>query len=383
VGFERDLGQGFVFEANYTFNRGLHLWREFNANAPKLPPGFSNFSEYLGSRDFANFRSSPFGIRPLYNVSTAGDLIRFVFSPLDSANPNAVSRIAEFGVPISVVNLNSFTSSTAIEVAQAALNPFRPDPTHADIQQLISAGNSFYHGLTFDLRKRLKRSKNFAASFRAAYTFSHLTDDGIVNTSDALVAGDFFAERARSLLDRRHRFVFSGTFDIPGYLGELRLSPVVRLSSGAPFNNSIGGADRNLDDVGNDRPIFKGDTKLLHWRGPGDPIDPSILNFFSLPTIGQTGNLPRNAGQGPGQFFFDLNITREFRLSERLRLRPVVEFDNLLNKTVYSFGSEFINFNAFAPTATPQQRQAFLDAFLVTTRTLRPRQVRLGIRFDF
>ena len=383
VGFERDIGQGFVFETNYTFNRGLHLWREFNANAPILPPGFKNFSEYLGSRDFVNFRSSPFGIRPLYNVSTAGDLVRFVFSPLDSANPNAVSRIAELGVPISVINLNSFTSSTAVEVAQAALNPLRPDPTRADIQQLISAGNSFYHGLTFELRKRLKRTTNFAFSFRAAYTFSHLTDDGIVNTSDALVAGDFFAERARSLLDRRHRFVFSGTFDMPRYLGKLRLSPVVRLNSGAPFNISIGGADRNLDDVGNDRPIFTGDTKLLHWRAPGESIDPAILNFFSLPTIGQTGNLRRNAGLGPGQLFFDLNITREFRLGEHTRLRPVVEFDNVLNNTVYSFGSEFINFNSFAPTATPEQRRAFLDSFLVTTRTLRPRQVRLGVRFDF
>jgi hypothetical protein len=135
--------------------------------------------------------------------------------------------------------------------------------------------------------------------------------------------------------------------------------------------------------VGNDRPIFTGDTKLLHWRAPGDPIDPSILTLFALPTIGQTGNLPRNAGQGPGQFFFDLNVTREFRINEKTRLRPVIEIDNVLNKTVFSFGSEFINFNSFAPTATPEQRQAFLDSFLVTTRTLRPRQIRLGVRFDF
>ena len=70
-------------------------------------------------------------------------------------------------------------------------------------------------------------------------------------------------------------------------------------------------------------------------------------------------------------------------MTEHMRLRPVVEFDNVLNKTVFSFGSEIINSNAFAPTATPAQRQAFLDSFLVTTRTLRPRQVRLGIRFDF
>jgi hypothetical protein len=383
AGFERDLGLGFVFETNYTFNRGLHLWREFNSNPPKLPAGFRNFSEYLALRDFVNFRSSPFGIRPLYNVSTAGDLVRFVLSPADPANPNAVTRILELGVPISLINLNSFTSSTSVQVAQAVLNRFRPDPTHADIQQLIAAGNSFYHGLTFELRKRLKQTKDFAISFRSAYTFSHLTDDGIVNTSDALVAGDFFAERARSLLDRRHRFVFSGTFDVPHYLGKLRFSPVVRLASGAPFNISIGGADRNLDDVGNDRPIFRGDTRLLHWRRPGDPIDPAILSLFSLPTIGQTGNLPRNAGQGPGQFFFDLNITREFHLTEHMRLRPVVEFDNVLNTTVFSFGSEFINFSSFAPTATPEQRQAFLDSFLVTTRTLHPRQVRVGVRLDF
>jgi hypothetical protein len=61
----------------------------------------------------------------------------------------------------------------------------------------------------------------------------------------------------------------------------------------------------------------------------------------------------------------------------------VIEIDNVLNKTVFSFGSEFINFNSFAPAATPEQRQAFLDSFLVTTRTLRPRQIRLGVRFDF
>jgi hypothetical protein len=204
-----------------------------------------------------------------------------------------------------------------------------------------------------------------------------------VNTSDALVAGNFFGERSRSLLDRRHRFVFSGTFALPRYLGKLDFAPVMRLTSGAPFNISLGGADRNLDDVANDRPIFSGDTKALLWRRPGAPIDTAILNLFALPTIGKTGNLPRNAGQGPGQFFLDLNITREFRLRERMRLRPVVEFDNVLNKTVFSFGSEFINFNAFAPTATPEQRRAFLDSFLVTTRTLRPRQVRLGVRFDF
>ncbi|HEX8116395.1 MAG TPA: TonB-dependent receptor, partial [Pyrinomonadaceae bacterium] len=72
VGFERELGRGFVVEANYTFNRGLHLWREFNANAARLPTGFGDFTEYLLSRDFANFRGAG-GARPIYGASTAGE----------------------------------------------------------------------------------------------------------------------------------------------------------------------------------------------------------------------------------------------------------------------------------------------------------------------
>jgi carboxypeptidase family protein len=384
VGVERELPRAWVFEANYTYNRGLHLWRELNINAPRLPLGFTSITQYLATRDFPNFLSGPGGSRPIVNTASAGDLVRFVLNPLDPANPNSVARIFELGVPVSLVNLNSFTSTTAVTAALAALNSLRPDPTRTEIEELISAGDAFYHGLTLEVRNRWRQKSSGAGfSLRAVYTLSFLTDDGIVNTSDALSPGDFRAERSRSLLDRRHRFAFSGTFDTPRSLGYLQLAPILRLASGAPFNISLGGVDRNLDDVSNDRPNFVGDTNVLHWRRPGDPIDPAIVDRFSLPTIGQSGNLPRNAGSGPGQCIFDLNVSREFKLNEKMRMRWSVEFDNVLNATVFSFGSEFIDFNAFGPTATPAQRQAFIDSFMVTTRTMRPRQVRIGARFDF
>jgi outer membrane receptor protein involved in Fe transport len=71
--------------------------------------------------------------------------------------------------------------------------------------------------------------------------------------------------------------------------------------------------------------------------------------------------LPRNAGRGPGLFVFDLNVMREIK-----RLRLSVEFDNVLNKTVFSFGSEFID----------------ASDFLVARRTMRPRQIRVGVKID-
>jgi hypothetical protein len=331
AGIERELGRGYSVEANFTFTRGIHLWREFNTNAPILPTGYRNFTEFLASRDFANFINPATATRPLYSASTAGELVRFVSGNSDT---NTVNRLIEFGVPVSVMNLNSRSSTTMLDAALAAVNALRPDPTRGELEQLISVGNSFYRGMTVELRKQFSSG----VAFRAGYTLSSLVDDGIVNTSDALVPGDFRAERARSLLDRRHRFVFSGTFDVRVF----QLSPIWRVASGAPFNISIGGVDRNLDDVSNDRPNYSGDLRSL-----------------SVPPIGQSGNLPRNAGRGPGLFVFDLNVTREIHLG-RVVVRPSVEFDNVLNKTVFSFGSEFIE--------SP-----------VPTRTMRPRQIRIGV----
>ncbi|MDT7541288.1 MAG: hypothetical protein QOE33_1192 [Acidobacteriota bacterium] len=383
VGIEREFAHGLVVEANYTFNRGLHLWREFNANAPRLPRGYKDFTDYLLSRDFINLRDAA-GVRPLYDSQTAGDFVRFALLPASSTNPDAITRIVEFGVPVSIFNLNSFNSTTTLAAALAALANLRPDPTRTQVEQLVSAGNSFYHGLAIEAREHLtSKSNGFALSLRAAYTLSRLIDDGIVNTSSALRVGDFRGERARSLLDRRHRFVLSGTLDAPRRLGSLRLATIFRLASGAPFNVSLGGDDRNLDDVGNDRPSYTGDLKLIHWRAPGSGIDPALLSSFSLPAIGRTGNLARNAGTGPGLFALDLNVGRDFRLSERARLRPVLEIDNVLNRTVFTFGAEFINFNGLRPDSTPAQRQAFIDSFLVPTRTMRPRSMRVGVRLDF
>jgi hypothetical protein len=371
AGVERDLGRGYSVEASVAFTRGIHLWREFNANAPSLPPGYKNFSEFLTSRDFANFASPLTTTRPVYNAVNAGELVRFSHTAANPANVSAVGRVLEFGVPVSVMNLTS-TSTTMLDAALAAINHLRPDPSRGEIEQLISAGNSFYRGLTLELRKRFAAGDEVGRfMFRAGYTLSSLVDDGVVNTSDALVPGDFRAERARSLLDRRHRFVLSGSFELPRYVGGLTLSPIWRMASEAPFNISLGGSDRNLDDVGNDRPNYFGDLRLLRWRKPGEALDPTILGAFGLPPLGQSGNLPRNAGRGPGLFVLDLNVTREFRL-KRARIRSSIEFDNVLNKTVFSFGSEFINF-------TPSSA----ESLLLATRTGRPRQTRVGLRVEF
>jgi hypothetical protein len=292
---------------------------------------------------------------------------------------------------VTFYNLDTQNRSTAASTpygrALTIANSLQPFPLAGQTEQVGSLGNSWYRGLIVEVRRRYRKlGYGFGTSFRAVYTLSHLEDDGIVNTSSAQIPGDFTSERSRSLLDRRHRFALSGVFDTPKWFGKLRLSPVLRIASSAPFNISNGGDDpddRNLDDVNSDRPNFSGNLSDIRWRDVNDPVDLNLARAFTLAPIGRAGNLPRNAGIGPSQFIFDLNVNREFRFSERMRLRPQIEFDNILNATVFSFGSEFINYEAVTANPTAAQLEELRAGFLVPTRAFRPRQIRLGVRFDF
>jgi hypothetical protein len=393
VGFEREIFKGIVFETNFTLNKTVRLWREYNANAPILPAGTPD-RDGNGTITFTD-----------YLLGINSGISRFVLgSPTDDVGLTSLTGgNCQFGNSTCIVNLNSSQNRSDCE---SALDPIN-SPTNSPIcralaavqglrpaeflaqgilgqyERVASIGNSNYKGITFELRNRRRQfGYGFAGSMRFVYTLSSLKDDGIVNTSSAQIVGDFRNEYSRSLLDRRHRIAFSGTFDTPDWLGGLRLSPLFRFGSSAPFNISVGGNDRNLDDVGNDRPNFSGDLSDIDFRRFGSAFPTALANRFSQATIGSPGNLPRNAGNGPRYYIFDLNVSRQFIFGERFRLRPSIEFGNILNLTVFGFGSNFINFDGLNSSNAITRRNAE-NTFLAPTRTYRPRTIRLGVRFEF
>ncbi|HEX8289548.1 MAG TPA: TonB-dependent receptor, partial [Pyrinomonadaceae bacterium] len=281
VGFERDLGNAIAFEANFTYNKTVRLWRETNVNAFILPSGFNTYTDFL--------------------LAINDGPTRFELGPSTSTNDTRVVGGVTF------VNLNSTNRSTSatspIGRSAAALGARLNRGVNnslGQIEQVGSMGSSVYEGLILELRRRFRRiGYGFGASFRAVYTLSRLRDDGIVNTSSAQIPGNFEEEFSLSVQDRRHRFAFSGSFETPNLLGKLRFSPILRIASGNPFNLSSGGVDRNLDDVSNDRPNFNGNLEDIRFRNPGDPFPEALLNSLSLAPIGSPGDLPRNAGRGP------------------------------------------------------------------------------------
>jgi hypothetical protein len=366
-GLERELSGGFKVEIDYVFNRGLHLWREINANAPRLPAGFGNFTEYLLSRDFDNSRNPATGQRPITATGNA-DVVRFSLSQTPSQTITEGGRGGRRIVVIGLNNPSTANNSIGRAGALAAIRNLRPDPSVTQIEELQSRGNSYYHGMNFEAQRRLTR-RGF---LRASITVSKLIDDGVVNTSSPLVVGDFRRERSISLQDARRRMAVSGNYLFPVWLARLNLSGTFNYSSSSPFSVGVSGADRNLDDVNNDRPNFTGDLGRIAWRRPGEPLDPALSNAFSLPTIGSSGNLPRNAGRGPGVYTLNMRLAREFAFGERSRAEIQIEAFNPINATVFNFGSEFIDFGP-----------AGLGDFLTPRRTVKPRTLRVGLKFDF
>ena len=104
----------------------------------------------------------------------------------------------------------------------------------------------------------------------------------------------------RAGFDVRSRVFIGGSVVAP--LG-LRFSPFIIAQSGAPFNIVLS-QDLNGDSIFNDRPAFAGPNAA-------DPVQTKYGLFDLVPQPGET-IIPRNYGNGPGQFSVNLRLSRTF-----------------------------------------------------------------------
>jgi carboxypeptidase family protein/TonB-dependent receptor-like protein len=122
------------------------------------------------------------------------------------------------------------------------------------IDQVSNDGRSNYHSLQVTLTKRVSHG----LSFTAGYTYGHGLDNGSLSRNggfpqDSMNPG---AEYASSDFDVRHRFTFTGTYELPGKkgFGQLlegwKINSIVTLQSGQPWLVNDGGNDGGNDFSG-------------------------------------------------------------------------------------------------------------------------------------
>ena len=250
------------------------------------------------------------------------------------------------------------------------LSPF------GSVNAQISNGNSNYNALNAELKRRF--SSNF--TFLASYTWSHSIDDSS-DLQTLLIAQDvnnFAAERADSLFDQRHRFVFSGVLMSPAswsngsgwekFFSNFTVAPIIELSSGKPFN-IITNVDANNDQsTQTDRPSVNADGSLCIPGNTGCSTPLIVNGRFA------TGNLGRNMGKTHSYASVDLRISRAINFGDRYRIDLIFEGFNLFNRfneaSVTPFFTDVTAFNQRAdngryysrPTASFDSRQFQLGA---------------------
>ncbi|PYS81156.1 MAG: hypothetical protein DMF67_17860 [Acidobacteria bacterium] len=407
VTVERRLTKDMSISASWLFVGAHHLPHPLDINAPQTDLQIQNFIRYAGSTTNPLFPlntsnvalvASPVPNTALFPTTAPGSTFTNpvtgetfavilpgiivqgprgrVISPAiaNFFRPNAPNYFlaqAASGGLITPAVLNSQLAGTLR--TPGVLTPF------GSVNTQVSDGNSVYNAGNFELRKRFSHNYQFLAS----YTWSHAIDDSS-DLQTLLLPQDnrnFRAERADSLFDQRHRFVFSGVLTSPEgwrggdglhrFLSDFVVAPIFEISSGRPFN-ILTGIDTNNDQSNQtDRPSVLADGTLCV---------PGTTGCTPLVVGGQfpTGSLGRNRGITRRYASLDLRLTRKVRLGERFNLDVIAEGFNLFNRFNEAAASPFItDVNAFA------QRDSQGRYFSRPTAAFDPRQFQFGLKLNF
>jgi hypothetical protein len=295
-----------------------------------------------------------------------------------------------------------------------------------------NAVNSNYNALQLAVKKQMSHG----LLFNLNYTWSHAIDGGSTwhsgaTSANGAGAGDGYTtdwtipgvDRGNSVFDIRHRVVLNYVWDLPlghhtgfmnALLGGWELNGIWSFQTGAhwePFDgrsaslkNAAGGSctaadvntgncfnlggDYNLNRIGsagrNDRPNstltgFSGATNTMWANGWGSMFGKpgTAGTIFTTPCLGCVGNLGRNTFVGPGQFFADMSLFKNFKVTERVGLQFRVEGFNVLNHANFLLAQ-----TAAAGSNGPHNRIDQAN-FGKAGGTLNPRNLQLGAKVQF
>lgn len=226
----------------------------------------------------------------------------------------------------------------------------------ASVGLITNRANSTYHAAQLALSRRFSSGLTFLGSYTYSKTLDYVSTFNVAGSAPRLVAGendlaqnpfDLKAEHGPSLFDARHRFVFSGSYEIPlaagasgftrAVLGGWQVNTIATFTSPAPFtvydsaNVSLQGSAPEITGFYSSRPDLIADPnggphKAEQWvsRSAFRRLDPVL-------EAGKFGNEGRNAVRGPGIANVDVSLLKAFPFSERVRLQFRAECFNVAN----------------------------------------------------
>jgi len=273
----------------------------------------------------------------------------------------------------------------------------RANPTIANTWTWFSVGNSSYHALQVDLRRRFSHG----LSVRGVYTFSKALDDGdslnqtTAGNAPGLVSNPFnlAADKGLATYDARNVGLVNVLYELPfgrgqsfahdveGWRDKLvsgwMVSSIVTAQSGFPFTPQLSYNPSNNGDTRNPvRPFLN-----PNFTGPvvlGNPNQWFNPNAFIAPpsTSGFYGNLGRDTYIGPGLATWDFSVLKNTRIRESLNLQFRAEIFNLLNRANFNTP----NLIVFTPPTAANPTGLSGTAGAITSTSTTARQVQFALK---
>lgn len=410
---ERQITKDMSLSGSYIFVGAHHLPHPLDINAPRTDLQIQNFFRLAGRNPVNTTEPLAFSI-PTTGTPCPGGVPLLCFTMATPAGAPAYPTAGQTYAIIIPGMITAPLANLGSRIVNAGVaNFFRPNAPNYFLAQALSGGlvtpavlngalagslrtpgtispfgsinaqssdgNSVYHGMNIDLKKRF--SHNF--QFLASYTWSHSIDDSS-DLQTLLLPQDnrnFRAERADSLFDQRHRFVFSAIVTSPDawrsgdglhrFLSNFSLAPIFEFSSGRPFN-ILSNQDTNNDQSNQtDRPTVLADGTLC-VAGTTGCVGVITDGVFT------SGSLARNFGLTHRFMSLDMRLTRTVPIGERVRLELIAEGFNLFNRFNEAAASPFIDdVKAF------NQRASNGRYYSRPTAAFDPRQFQFGLKLNF
>jgi hypothetical protein len=233
----------------------------------------------------------------------------------------------------------------------------KTNPSIANTWTWFSVGNSSYHALQVDLRRRFSHG----LSVRGVYTLSKALDDGdslnqtTAGNAPGLVSNPYnlAADKGLATYDARNVGVVNVLYDLPfgrgqtfvrdveGWRDKLvsgwTVSSIVTAQAGFPFTPQLSYNPSNNGDTRNPvrpflNPNFTGPVILGNpnqWFNPAAFLAPPANSGFY-------GNVGRDTYIGPGLATWDFSVLKNTRIRESLNLQFRAEIFNLLNRANFN-----------------------------------------------
>jgi Carboxypeptidase regulatory-like domain/TonB dependent receptor len=238
-------------------------------------------------------------------------------------------------------------------IGTVPLNPVVGGPEI--VKNLESSVRTNYDGLLVSLEKRFARRYQFRASYTLSKSFNYANDDQIPFSNGPIDSDDLRREYGPTPNDQRHRFSFSGVFQLPW---DLRVSPILTLASSVPFDILLPDGSSRVCELSRNagaREFHTGaqlNAVLTQINAAGGSLCPNADP--------STGFKPRvllplvrdDLEFGDNFSSLDMRVSRVFRIGERVTIEPIAEVFNLFNVTNV-LGVSNVNYSGFNNVLVP------------------------------